>query len=378
MEQALSVTRAQTIGARAALLGDRSRGFDYMRIALAVAVVAWHSWGLTHGRDGIREALLGPAGFVVSAILPAFFALSGYLVTMSLFRSATIGKYVMLRVVRIAPALGVEICLSALLLGPIVTTVALSAYFSDHLFFKYFLNLVGLVQYQLPGVFETNPYPGVVNGSLWTLPYELEVYVYLVAFAFLGAKSKRWIFLIGLGAVLFAVMFIPIADRGSIVVVLKQLLSSSPGVDPNLQADARIVNANPAQLVVVSFLAGAAIFAYRDRLPYDGRLALLAFLATPALFLSPAYHLAALPIAYLTVWLGLTNPGSSWIVSKGDYSYGVYLYSFPVQQVVAMQMGERPDYLLHLALSLAITCGFAIFSWHAVEKPFQKVKRYFR
>lgn len=367
-----------TLGMRAEEMGDRSSGFDYLRITLAVAVVAWHSWGLSFGRDGIRAALETPVGFATSAILPAFFALSGYLVTMSLFRSATLKNYVMLRVIRILPALSVEIALSAFLLGPIVTTVALSAYFSDALFFKYFLNLIGLVQYLLPGVFASNPYPGVVNGSLWTLPYELECYLYLVILTVLGAKANRSIFLIGLVAALLLVMFVPMFERGSVVVFLKLLVSSAPAVDPNLQADARVVNADPANLVVVSFLAGAAMFAFRDRIPYDGRLAALSAVAMIALFTTETYHLAAIPIAYLTVWLGLANPPSSMVVRKGDYSYGIYLYSFPVQQCVALALAPEANYPLHFALSLSITFVLAVFSWHAVEKPFQRVKKRFR
>lgn len=367
-----------TLGMRAEALGDRSRGFDYLRITLAVAVVAWHSWGLSFGRDSIRAALETPVGFLTSSILPAFFALSGYLVTMSLFRSATLKNYVMLRVIRILPALSVEITLSALVLGPIVTTVALSAYFSDPLFYKYFLNLVGLVQYLLPGVFATNPYPSVVNGSLWTLPYELECYLYLVILTVLGAKANRSIFLIGLVIALALVLFVPMFERGSVVVFLKTLLSSAPGIDPNLQADARVVNANPANLVVVSFLAGAVMFAFRNRIPFDGRLAALSAVAILALFTTEVYHLAAIPIAYLTVWLGLANPPSTWIISKGDYSYGIYLYSFPVQQCVSLALAPEANYPLHFALSLAFSFVLAVFSWHLVEKPFQRVKKRFR
>ena len=98
----------------------------------------------------------------------------------------------MFRGLRIVPALAVEITLSALLLGPLLTTESMAQYFSDPKFFKYFLNVLGLIHYQLPGVFLQNPYPDVVNGSLWSVPYELECYAGLTILSIIAlAKNKK-------------------------------------------------------------------------------------------------------------------------------------------------------------------------------------------
>jgi peptidoglycan/LPS O-acetylase OafA/YrhL len=93
-----------------------------------------------------------------------------------------------LRAIRIFPALFVEVILSALILGPLVTTLPPQLYFSDPLFFNYLLNAIGDVHFLLPGVFADNPWPRVVNGQLWTIPYELYCYCAISIIALIGLK----------------------------------------------------------------------------------------------------------------------------------------------------------------------------------------------
>lgn len=69
-----------------------------------------------------------------------------------------------------------ETLLSALILGPVVTSLTLGAYFSNPEFFRYFGNMIGWVYYFLPGVFLDNPLPRTVNGQLWTLQPEFWCY----------------------------------------------------------------------------------------------------------------------------------------------------------------------------------------------------------
>ena len=148
----------------------RPSGFDYLRLGLAISVVMWHTTATTYGlpvkpRDDLWPQ--SPLHALFSATLPMFFALSGYLVAGSLERSKTILTFIGLRVIRIYPALAVEVALSAFLIGTAVTTLPLAAYFRDPLFWKYLLNVTGHIHYSLPGVFENNPWPEMVNVQLW-------------------------------------------------------------------------------------------------------------------------------------------------------------------------------------------------------------------
>ena len=116
----------------------------------------------------MRRAFM-PRGQVRPAIfflylVPAFFAVSGFLVTGSGLRVRATSTFLAFRVLRILPALLVEVTLSALVLGPIFTRLPLSSYFSDQQFFRYFGNIVGWITFYLPGVFQNN-HVSVVNGK---------------------------------------------------------------------------------------------------------------------------------------------------------------------------------------------------------------------
>jgi peptidoglycan/LPS O-acetylase OafA/YrhL len=130
---------------------------------------------------------------VVTLILPMFFALSGFLVAGSLERCRTLVGFLSMRALRILPALAMEIVLSALVLGPLVTDLPTAAYFGDPEFARYFLNIIGDIHYHLPGVFVTNPLASV-NQQLWTIPFELECYVALAVLASLGLHRQRQTF----------------------------------------------------------------------------------------------------------------------------------------------------------------------------------------
>ncbi|HEY6734768.1 MAG TPA: acyltransferase family protein [Roseiarcus sp.] len=157
--------------------GPATAGFDYLRIGLATAVLTWHSIILSTGSAPLDQALWsGPFRFLPAAILPMFFAVSGFLVSASLERSR-LHQFLALRVLRIVPALAVVVVLSALILGPVFTTLPLRRYFTSPEFGGFFLNIVAVAHVTLPGVFEHNPDPRFIASQLWTIPFEFQCYV---------------------------------------------------------------------------------------------------------------------------------------------------------------------------------------------------------
>ncbi len=106
-------------------------GFDYLRIGLALAVLVWHGLIISTGSAAEYQALWsGPLRFLLAAILPMFFALSGFLVAGSLARTR-LHQFVTLRALRLVPALAFEVMLSALILGPLFTTLPLRDYLTN-------------------------------------------------------------------------------------------------------------------------------------------------------------------------------------------------------------------------------------------------------
>ncbi|HEX4183671.1 MAG TPA: acyltransferase, partial [Caulobacteraceae bacterium] len=243
----------------------RSTGFDYMRIILASAVVLWHSFTTAYGNDFAYGFLTTSWRPAVAVIVPMFFALSGFLVAGSLFRNSVL-SFVGLRVIRIVPALAVETLLSAIILGPLLTTVPIGRYFSSPTFFKYLCNILGWIHYQLPGLFLTNPVANRVNGQLWTVPWELWCYASLTIAALLRFVRVRALFLWAtvLGTVGLFVLEVFVRHGG---------MDQENGVAP------------PALLM--AFLSAVAIYLYRDRLPWSGRLCILSAALLLALMLVP-------------------------------------------------------------------------------------------
>ena len=349
--------RTPTLEMQLAAAGNRPAGFDYMRITLAVAVVFWHSFGISYGVPWTSEVLAGPAKPFVSVILPAFFALSGFLVAGSLARSS-LTTFVGLRVIRIAPALSVEVVISALIFGPLLTTVALDAYFTDPLLHAYFLNAIGKIQYFLPGLFPNNPIPNIVNGQLWTVPWELKCYIALTLLAVIGVARDRWVFLVcgGLAPILFVAWRLTFDAESRALNELGQVTGWA---------------------LVLSFLAGVVIYQFRDRLPHSGALcALCLVLFVAALYLPFGEALLGLPVAYATVYLGVLNPPKTFVLRTGDYSYGIFLYGYIVQQAVAQMGPWTHHWYINFPISLAIVLVLAAISWHVVEKPALGLRRY--
>ena len=333
----------------------RSSAFDYMRILLAICVLLWHSYQVSYGTDAARDLWKAWPGTILVWVLPLFFSLSGFLVAGSLERSASIKKFLILRLIRIYPALCVEVILSAFVLGPLITTFSLGDYFFSIIFFKYILNMFGWIHYYLPGVFLYNKYPGIVNTSLWTVPFELECYIALpILFLFGFLKSKT-----------ATIIIFAICTFGIMTLLWGAGESGTPPGGVN------------GRILVLCFLAGNMFFHLRNSIPYSKYLAILSiFVGTILLRHSILVCIAPVFVAYTIAFIGLKNPKRTILVTSGDYSYGVYLYAAPIQQTVAWGLGFTNGWLLNVSIALPVTVVFALFSWHFVEKPFLKVRRY--
>lgn len=325
-----------TIGARFSRQGC-CNGFTWLRLLLAIGIFTFHSVTITYGSaDAISPV---PMSFA-RLILPMFFALSGFLVAASLTHSASLAQFITFRAARLAPALVAVVLVSMFVVGPLATTESLRDYFSDRRFIVYLGNIAAQSQYGLPGVFLHNPRPGVVNGSLWTIPVELWCYALLVPVFLLGLTRRRRMLVIS--ALLLLTMLTIGFCTGS--------------------AWARRL---PTGELVLPFVAGVAIFAASDWLPGSGPFAAGLFaLAVVASSFPQWAPLAALPLAYATVWLGMrTLP-----VLQGDYSYGLYLVGYPLQQLYVFQFPHGTWWTTWL-VCLPFALGSAAVLWHCVEKP---------
>lgn len=317
-----------------------------MRLVLASGVILMHTINTSYGQAVAVAFWNTPARIVVGPILPMFFALSGFLIAGSLERCVSLVSFLGLRALRIIPALAVEVCLSALVLGALVTILPLTDYFSSMHLHRYFLNITGIIHYTLPGVFVDNPVPDRVNGQLWTVPFELECYAVLAVLAVLGIVWKR------------TLVLLTVVALQSLLLVYAWFGSPPPSATV------------PGRVLVFAFLCGLLIYAYRDRLHWSWLwFAVAAGLSALLLMMPGGDWLVAGPMAYVTVFLGVTNPRRQTLVLSGDYSYGVFLYGYPIQQLVASMGPDFRHWWINMLIAYPLAVMVAVLSWWGIERP---------
>lgn len=334
--------------------------FDFIRLIAASMVIWGHAYPLL-GEPGL------PNFFRVSVSTYAvklFFVLSGYLVVASWINDPNLKRFTLKRALRILPALIVVVCSSALVLGPLVTTMALSDYFDSHIFKAYFENIRFYIHYALPGVFEDNIYPLAVNGSLWSLPAEVAMYILvflsgLITLAFSGRFfTTVWATLTITGLVLNFMEFSLGAGVFTGVVIYATLATAALEVAPY-------------------FLVGGCLYLWRDLVPRSAWAACIALAA--GWFLSgtnwPIETLLIFITSYSVIVLGsMSTPVVREFGRFGDISYGVYLYGFPVAQTLSHFFGRDLSFAAHIFWAMLISYVFAFLSWHLVEKRALRLK----
>lgn len=358
----------RSFGERLRAAGGYGPGFDMVRLVLCYQVLVWHAWVINIGSARPGKASIAWLPFEV--MVPMFFALSGFLVAASAQRLPT-GTFLANRAWRILPALVAVVLLAALVIGPLVTSLPLAAYVRDPAFARYFLNMAGIVRYTLPGVFEAAPVGDAVNGSLWTVPWEIACYLLLATLISAGLMRRAALLLgIALGWLLLSNFAWMVMPGGNL---------------PDLAGRAvRFGLLSQGAMLVPYFLSGAALYLARERVPWDGRIAaaFVLMLILVSMFgdglawsRTPPLALALLaPCVYLVAWAGLVPMTPPPGFRGGDYSYGVYLCHFPILQAMQVQF-EFDHWGGLLAAAVVPVTMTAMLSWHVIESPALKARR---
>lgn len=333
-----------TIGQMLSAAKGFPSGFDYLRFSLAVSVVLWHSVCVSYGLAAEGPFWTGWPRPFIFAILPLFFGMGGFLVTASLQRNS-IPAFLALRAARIYPALGCDVLVAALILGPLVTSYSLTEYFSHPQFWTYLLNMLGYIHFELPGVFHTNPAGSAVNNQLWTIPYEFVSYGAIAALAMVGAIRRRgWLLVIVSLLTAYA--------------TYKDFAQLGPGDGP------------PGRYLVLACLWGTVLYLWRDKIPHSpAAIALAVGAAFTTLQFPGTTCLSALPVVYIAVWLGTFNPPKMFPVAGTDFSYGIYVYGYPIQQTIAYLLPDQRVWYVNASLGVLFALLAAYLSWHLVEAP---------
>jgi len=331
-------------------LGSYTQGRDnniqLLRLLSAAGVIAFHSYVFTGhiAEDPVYRAT-SDTNFGALGVR-CFFVMSGLLVTQSWLRRPRLPAFAAARVLRIYPALFAAVALTIILAG-ISAPLSWKQFLFDPVTidFAWGNALAWHARYALPGAFPDNIFAGGSNGSLWTLPIELRLYVGLAIAGLAGLLARRALW----AAVLAALV--------AIFVARPEWLPLEPEI------------ATVRELALL-FALGSLAYVWRSTLP----LSLAAALGGIAFYLWNPWGMghgvtATLVLAY-TVLVLAYHPWLKWPAFNrvGDYSYGLYVYAFPLQQtLIARLPGLNPPELF--AVSFLVTLALAMASWHGLEKP---------
>lgn len=315
---------------------DRRNNFDALRLIAALTVMVGHAWALT----GVPRAPLLGGHLIHHDAVYVFFAISGYLIASSWARSPHPLRFLRNRVLRIVPALAVVVLVTVFVIGPLVTTDA--GYFGRPATWSYLGNIGMVAQYRLPGVFESNPTTSV-NGALWTLGAEFACYLGVLAVGLLARRRAPLV---------FAVLIVPLIA-----------LSLMPGALPK---------GLPAVATAMVFFAGGAALTApglaRFVRPIPAVALLVVWAVAGVLWGEAGKAIAWLAVPYAVVALGTrSTPVLRDAGRFGDFSYGLYLWGFPLQQLVVLMLGPLPIWL-DLLIVVPLTLAAAMLSWHLVER----------
>jgi peptidoglycan/LPS O-acetylase OafA/YrhL len=334
---------------------SHANNFDFLRLVFATLVLYSHSYALTDPSKQDILARFSHDQAVMSSIgLLGFFILSGYLILTSLLRSRDLKDYFFKRIIRVFPALWVVVGVS-MIGGYFFAHKSAADYFTQPSFYKYALTAVLRIQYDIGGVFENNPHPRAINGSLWTVPYEFLFYI-LLSVLFVLRENRTALRIIVVGA--FSVMLVArILWHGWIFMPLL-----------NMSVDQTLTFA-------VCFSAGAALALFK--LPSErvraGIAAVCAVALVLVLWIGGFRDTQYILLPPLVIYFGtLRYKLFGWVRRFGDISYGIYIWGFPIQQAIWYFLHPSPIEMFCLSAILVYIVAYA--SWHLIEKQALKLK----
>lgn len=328
------------------LLNPKKNNFDLFRLVAALMVIYGHAWAFVPGAPN-TDVVARLLGFEYSGSLAVkfFFLLSGFLVTASLLTKPKVDEFLIKRAARIFPGLIVCLILTVFIVGPLFTQLSIVEYLTHPQSWKYLINNTFLyqIEWTLPGVFSDSKYG--VNGSIWTLPLEVICYLFLAAFLGVGIWRFTWL----ANAVLLTIIFVSFF---------------APEYFPGYWS-----NNKESHLLPGCFALGA-LFATNQQMISINKTGLLSLSILAALLWGTNVKVFVFYLCFFYACLYIS--ALSLVVEKFripvDPSYGVYIYGFVVQQVLAHWLPGK-GIIFNQVVAAIIALGLGVASWLWVEKP---------
>ena len=347
---------------------ERGNSFTFLRLVFALTVVFTHSFSLGGFGDDPLSRLTGGQMQMGNAAVLCFFVVSGFLITGSAMRQPSLWRFALNRAARILPGFWAVQLATVFALAP---AIMLHRYGSQLGYWdtvvigpnsaiSYLFRDAGfrMLQYPITDLFLSNPGGSEVNGSLWSLAPEVTCYVYLGLLTAMGGLRFKFT-----GALLFVVVFALHAfghNNPDAMIPVARVLEKGGIFSFHFPV---------FRCAFLAFLCGMTLCQFRDALSFRGSFALFALVALAGSCWGKCFDLVwPFTLPYLVLYLAHRLPFQR-VERWGDFSYGIYIYAFPIQQCLALgglyRLGVLP-YLL-CSMMLAVVAGFV--SWRWLEQP---------
>jgi peptidoglycan/LPS O-acetylase OafA/YrhL len=325
--------------------GRRDNNFTLLRTVFALTVLVGHSYPITGNGSDPLTLLLLPNTWIGELAVGGFFAISGFLVTASFERRGPLA-FIVSRLFRLYPAVIVYCLLAVFVIGPLGTTIPAAQYFQSSPWSYMWNATLWTWQVNLPYSFLDRPFGGATNGSTWTLPIELRSYMLILLMGIIGVWRRRLAANLLLLALMWLVLYGP---------DLAELFDKSERYRGPM----------------LFLLIGCAAWVNRQWIPLT--LPLLVFAAvSPFLAAGTAafFPVHAVCLVYAILYLAFRAPHVD-IDRLGDLSYGIYIYAWPVQQLV-WTPGQSG--ISNAVIATIVVLPVAYLSWVLVEKPAMRLR----
>lgn len=346
---------------------NKNNSFTILSVVMSIMIIYYHCYplffGITSKKSDIFTELMGIS--LGEVIVGAFFVISGFMIITSLNNSKNIAEYLKKRFIKIFPPLIFCLLICALVIAPILSDIPKWDFIkSTKLYSRYIFDNIFLwknTQYGIADVFINNPYPAAINGSIWTIKHQFFMYILIIAINFAILKKNKEYYKYFCFIILVITM---VSFTGRYDLFFKNL-------SKNFNDIGIFVEGSQLLKLICYFCMGVFFNIYSDRIIIKNKYAsfslLLLILCRKTIVIR---CLCLLIIPYITIYLGTLKSK----IKLTDISYQIYIWAFPIQQMIMYYLGGKINLYVYIALSISMTCAVAYVTYYITEWSFKKLK----
>ncbi|WP_458405513.1 acyltransferase family protein [Methanobrevibacter sp.] len=351
-------------------MNNRDNSLNLLRLFFASFVLMMHTFGFINAKNNLPDAF----NYLLNLAVPCFFVVSGYLITASALKN-DLKTFFKKRFARIYPAYFVCLLVTALIFALISYTLVIGRGIDLLGYISQNPSPLQFLIYNLP-LFMICPQIGTTlsvingntwNGSAWTLIFEFGCYIAIALILTILTRLKikkenlsKVVFIVYLSLIIFSLFYprpegIPQRNLMNLIVFAVNLFSV--------------------------FLGGSIIYLIKEKIIFDWKYLILSVifcvLIMSILPYSLAIEICAIPMTYIILFISVTLKSPKFI-QENDISYGVYIYAWPVQTLIAIILavyGIICNVWIYTFICFIVTGIFASLSWFLLEKPILKKVR---